>query len=108
MATSFPYPLYDVCSVANIPRRVLGTRVNPDSCRIRVDGQIRFEYGYVWTTTFLNPQTYNEHVNYVPLSQPSSVQILDSILSRDNLSLAANIKAWVLAAWRTAAPFSLD
>ena len=43
--------------------------------------------------------TNNEHVNYVPLSQPtSSVQILDSILSRDNLSLTANIKAWILAA----------
>ena len=24
--------------------------------RIRVDGQIRFEYGYVWTTKFSNPQ----------------------------------------------------
>ena len=43
--------------------------------------------------------TINEHVNYVSLSQPtSSVQISDSILSRDNLSLTANIKAWVLAA----------
>ena len=43
--------------------------------------------------------TNNEHVNYVPLSQlTSSVQISDSILSRDNLSLVANIKAWVLAA----------
>ena len=43
--------------------------------------------------------TNNEHVNYVPLSQPtSSVQISDSILSEGNLSLAANIKAWVLAA----------
>ena len=34
--------LYDACSVANIPRGVLGTRVNPDTCRISVDGQIRF------------------------------------------------------------------
>ena len=43
--------------------------------------------------------TNNEHANYVPLSQlTSSVQISDSILSRDNLSLVANIKAWVLAA----------
>ena len=24
--------------------------------RIRVDGKIRFEYGYVWTWKFLNPQ----------------------------------------------------
>ena len=51
------------------------TRVNPDTCRtrvacerqtfllarrsqarMRVDGQIRFEYGYVWTRKFLNPQ----------------------------------------------------
>ena len=47
----------------------------------------------------LNTSTNNEHVNYVPLSQPTSrVQISDSILSRDNLSLAANVKAWVLAA----------
>ena len=29
--------IYDVCSVANIPR---GTRVNLDTCRISVDGQI--------------------------------------------------------------------
>ena len=28
------------CSDANIPKRVLGTRVNPDMCRIRVDVQI--------------------------------------------------------------------
>ena len=39
---------FHACSVANIPRGVLGTRVNPDTCRIRVDGQVRFEYGYVW------------------------------------------------------------
>ena len=39
--------LYDACSVANIPRGVLGTIVNPDTCRISVDGQIRFESGYV-------------------------------------------------------------
>ena len=35
----------DACSVANISRGVLTTRVNPDTRRIRVDGQIRFEYG---------------------------------------------------------------
>ena len=39
--------LYDACSVANIPRGVLGTRVNPDTCRISVDEQIRFESRYV-------------------------------------------------------------
>ena len=44
------------CSVANIPRGVLGTRMNPDTCRLRVYGQIRFEYGYVWTWKFLNPE----------------------------------------------------
>ena len=27
-----------------------------DTCRIRVDGQIRFECGYVWTWTVLNPE----------------------------------------------------
>ena len=58
------------CSIYNIPRGVLGTTVNSDTCRIRVDGRIRFEYvtcgrefflirnkkypdskisGYVWT-----------------------------------------------------------
>ena len=37
--------LYDACSVANIPRGVVGTWVNPDACRIRLDEQIRFEYG---------------------------------------------------------------
>ena len=30
---------YYYCSVANISRGVLGTRVNPDTCRIRVDVQ---------------------------------------------------------------------
>ena len=44
------------CSVANILRGVMGTRVNPDRCRIRVDGQIQFEYGAVWTWEFLNPE----------------------------------------------------
>ena len=46
----------DACSLDNIPRRVLGTRVNSDTCRIRVDGQIRFEYVYLWTWKFLNPE----------------------------------------------------
>ena len=37
--------LYDACSVANIPSGVLGTKVNPDTCRISLDGHcIRFEY----------------------------------------------------------------
>ena len=30
--------LYDACSVANISRGVLGSRVNPDTSRIPVDG----------------------------------------------------------------------
>ena len=30
--------------------------MNPDPCRVRVHGQIRFEYGYVWTWKFLNPK----------------------------------------------------
>ena len=47
---------YDACSVASIPRGVLGSRVNRDTCRIRVEGQIRFEYGYVWKWKFLNPE----------------------------------------------------
>ena len=90
---------YDACSVANIPRRVLGIpgvqivergrkiheekKLPPppsvsrcttyslptyhrtllsdawnrlDTCRIRVDGQIRFECGYVWTWTVLNTE----------------------------------------------------
>ena len=46
----------DACSVANIPRGVLGTRGNPDARQIRVDGLIRFEYGYVWTWKFFNPE----------------------------------------------------
>ena len=33
---------YDACSVANIPRVVLDTTVNPDTCRIRVEGQVSF------------------------------------------------------------------
>ena len=27
-----------------------------DTCRIRVDGQIRFQHGYVWTWIVLNPE----------------------------------------------------
>ena len=38
----------DACLVSNTPRGVLGNRNNPDIYRIRVDGQIRFECGYVW------------------------------------------------------------
>ena len=45
----------DACSVDNIPRRVLGTRVNLDT-GVGVDGQIRFESGYVWTSKILNPE----------------------------------------------------
>ena len=46
----------EACSVANIPRGVMGTTVNPDRCRIRVDGQIQFEYGAVRIWEFLNPE----------------------------------------------------
>ena len=49
----------DACSVANIPRGVLGTRVNPDTGRIRVDGQIghfRVPLGLNSTKTRLNAQ----------------------------------------------------
>ena len=38
-------PFCDACSVANIPRGVLGIRVNLVTCRISVDVQIRFDYG---------------------------------------------------------------
>ena len=38
-------PFCDACSVANILRGVLGIRVNLVTCRISVDGQIRFDYG---------------------------------------------------------------
>ena len=48
--------LDDAYSVANIPREVPRTRVNSDTCRIRVDGQIRFEYGYVWRWKFFNSE----------------------------------------------------
>ena len=30
--------------------------MNPDTRQIRVDGQIRFEYGYLWTWKFFNPE----------------------------------------------------
>ena len=46
----------DPGSVANIPGGVLRTPVNPDTCRIRVDGLIRFASGYVRTWKFLNPE----------------------------------------------------
>ena len=46
----------DACSDANIPIGVLGARVYPDTCRIRVEGQVRFEYEYVWTWKFLNSE----------------------------------------------------
>ena len=35
------------CSIYNIHRGVLGTTANPDTCRTRVDGRIRFEYEYL-------------------------------------------------------------
>ena len=47
----------DACSVANIPRGILGTRKNLDTCEIHVDEQIRFEYGYVWKLLF-GPETF--------------------------------------------------
>ena len=56
----------DACSVANIPRGVLGARVYPDTCRIGVDGQIRFEYGYVWTRKFLNPEKNELRIQKIP------------------------------------------
>ena len=34
--------------VFKMARGVLRNRNNPDMCRIRVDGQIKFESGYVW------------------------------------------------------------
>ena len=43
--------LFDACSVANVSTGVLGTWVNPETCRIRVDGRIRFQ-----TWKFLNPE----------------------------------------------------
>ena len=48
--------LYDAGSFANIPSGVLGTRTNPDTCGIRMDGQMPFEYGYMWTWRFLKPE----------------------------------------------------
>ena len=48
------HTLYEACSIANISRGVLGTRVSPDTGRIRVDGQIRFQCGYAWTRKFFN------------------------------------------------------
>ena len=46
-ATSYPgylsYRLYDACALANVSRGAMGTRVNPDTCRIRVDGQTRLK-----------------------------------------------------------------
>ena len=56
----------DACSVANIPKGVLGTRVNPDTRQIRVDGQIRFEYGYVWTWKCFNPEREKLRVQKYP------------------------------------------
>ena len=56
----------DACSVANIPRGVLGARVYPDTCRIRVDGQIRFENRYVWTWKFLNPEKNELRIQKYP------------------------------------------
>ena len=38
------------------PEESWATRVNLDTCRLRVDGQIRFEFRYVWTWKFLNPE----------------------------------------------------
>ena len=66
MATSFPGSLsYSSMQIvrgkfcARALRRMLcclGNRVNLDTCRIRVDGQIRYIYGYVWTWKSLIPE----------------------------------------------------
>ena len=47
---------YYCFSVANISRGVLGTRVNPDTCRIRVDVQNSIWIRMVWTWKCLNPE----------------------------------------------------
>ena len=51
-------PLYHACSVANILRGVLGTRVNRD-IRVRYVRTGRFDLNtdiYVWKSKFLNPK----------------------------------------------------
>ena len=49
-------PVFTTHALLPNPRGVLGTRMNPDTCRIRVDGQIRFENGYVWMWKFKNAE----------------------------------------------------
>ena len=49
-------PVFTTHALLPNPRGVLSTRMNPDTCRIRVDGQIRLEYGYVWMWKFKNPE----------------------------------------------------
>ena len=58
-----PPPSFSRCTTYSLPtyhRTLLSGRLEQaryvDMCRIRVDGQIRFECGYVWTWTVLNPE----------------------------------------------------
>ena len=54
-------------TAANIPKEVLGTRVNPYTCWIRVDGQILFEYGHLWTWKFLSPGRKSCGLKNIPI-----------------------------------------
>ena len=51
-----PDALLCACSVYNIHRGVLGTSVNPETCRIRIRRANSIRIRYVWTRIFLDPQ----------------------------------------------------
>lgn len=47
---------YNTYSVANISRKVLGIRVNLNSCEIRVNGETQLQYKYAWMWKCFNQE----------------------------------------------------
>ena len=47
---------YNMYSVANISRKVLGIRVNLNRCEIRVNGETQLQYKYAWMWKCFNQE----------------------------------------------------
>ena len=53
--------------------------------QIRVDGQIRFEYGYLWTWNLLNPERNSSGFKSIRISGGGLNERLDGLLSSEQL-----------------------
>ena len=47
---------YNMYSIANVSRKVLGIRVNLNTCEIRVNGETQFQYKYAWMWKCFNQE----------------------------------------------------